>query len=94
LHKESEDGQPDSDDDEELGEHAFDHPSTYADARWIWLPHDELGFSKVLMDELKGTGETGSGIDASDIGATMDEKGVVECQRNPPDEDWTGGYDQ
>jgi hypothetical protein len=94
LHRESEDADTDSDSDQELAEHAFDHPSTYAEARWIWLPCDELGFSKVLIDELKGTGESTAGVDASDVGATMDDKGVVECQRNPPDEDWVGGYDQ
>lgn len=86
-------GEYDDDEDEELEEHAFDHPSTYAEARWIWLPHDELGFSGVLLEELKGTGSE-SIVEASDVGATMDVKGIVECSRNPPDEDWTGGYDK
>jgi hypothetical protein len=29
-----------------------------------------------------------SKLDASDTGAVMDDKGVVEVTRNPPDEEW------
>jgi len=79
----------DSDSDEEdENDHAFDHPSTYVDQPWIWLPKDPLGLSEVLVSELKA-----AGVDASDVGAIMDKKGVVEVTRNPPDEEWRGGQD-
>jgi len=69
----------DSDSDEEdENDHAFDHPSTYVDQPWIWLPKDPLGLSEVLVSELKA-----AGVDASDVGAIMDKKGVVEVTRNP-----------
>lgn len=73
---------------EDDGDHAFDHPSTYIDQPWIWLPKDSLGLSELLVSELKE-----AGVDASDIGAAMDEEGVVEVSRNPPDEEWSGGHD-
>lgn len=78
----------DSTDEESDGEHAFDHPSTYVGQSWIWIPEDKLGLSKVLVEELKEVG-----VEASDVGAQMDEKGVVEVTRNPPDEEWKGGHD-
>jgi calcium permeable stress-gated cation channel len=74
---------------EEFEEHAFDHPSTYADQPWIWLPHDALGFSDLLAEDLRS-----AGVDASDLGATMDGHGTVEVNRNPPDEEWAGGHDR
>ncbi len=77
-----------SDDEEDDGDHAFDHPSTYVNQPWIWLPKDSLGLSELLVGELKE-----AGIDASDVGATMDEEGMVEVSRNPPDEEWSGGHD-
>jgi len=73
---------------EDEDDHAFDHPATYVDQPWIWLPKDLLGLSEVLVSELKA-----AGVDASDVGAMMDEKGVVEVTRNPPDEEWSGGQD-
>ncbi|CAA7259132.1 unnamed protein product [Cyclocybe aegerita] len=79
----------DDSDEEEQDEHAFDHPSTYVDQSCVWLPKDPLGLSEFLVNELKA-----AGIDASDVGASIDEKGVVEVTRNPPDEEWTGGHDQ
>jgi hypothetical protein len=79
----------DSGDDSEFDDHGFDHPSTYADQPWIWLPKDDLGLSQVLVEELKS-----SGVDASDEGSSMDRKGTVEVSRNPPDEAWTGGHDE
>ena len=79
----------DSDDEEEEDDaHAFDHPSTYQDQPWIWIPKDVLGLSEILANDLRD-----GGVDASDVGAFMDEKGVVEVRRNPPDEEWTGGHD-
>jgi hypothetical protein len=32
-------------------------------------------------------------VEASDVGAKMNKKGVVEVNRNPPDEAWSGGLD-
>ncbi|KAK0441132.1 DUF221 family protein [Armillaria borealis] len=78
-----------SDDEADQDEHAFDHPSTYVEQPCIWIPHDVLGLSQVLVDDLKK-----AGVEASDEGAMMDRKGVVEVTRNPPDEDWTGGHDR
>lgn len=78
----------DDDDDRDFDDNGFNHPSTYEEQPWIWIPEDEFGVSKVLMEEFLA-----AGVDASDIGATMDSKGTVEVQRNPPDEEWTGGHD-
>ncbi|KAF8917993.1 hypothetical protein CPB85DRAFT_1284409 [Mucidula mucida] len=79
----------DGDDEADFDEHAFDHPSTYEEQKWIWIPHDTLGLSEMLVQDLKDVG-----VDASDEGANMDEKGVVEVTRNPPDEEWAGGHDR
>jgi hypothetical protein len=77
-----------SDEEEEQDDHAFDHPSTYVEQQWIWIPKDRLGLSKLLVNDLHAVG-----VDASDVGAGMDEKGIVEVTRNPPDEEWDGGHD-
>jgi hypothetical protein len=69
-------------------EHAFDHPSTYADQPWIWIPRDTLGLSEMLVEELRA-----AGVSASNMGSVMDSKGVVEVLRGPPDQDWEGGED-
>ncbi|KAG9089597.1 hypothetical protein FRC06_001468 [Ceratobasidium sp. 370] len=81
-------GDSDSEDDSDLDDFAFDHPSTYKDAPWIWIPKDDLGISDVLVKELHA-----AKVEASDLGATMNKKGVVEVNRNPPDEAWSGGLD-
>ncbi|KAG8744488.1 hypothetical protein FRC10_010053 [Ceratobasidium sp. 414] len=86
-------GDSDSEDDSDLDDFAFDHPSTYKDAPWIWIPkvmrrQDDLGISDVLVKELHA-----AKVEASDLGAKMDKKGVVEVIRNPPDEAWSGGLD-
>ena len=78
----------DTDTDEENDAHAFDHPSTYVDQPWIWIPADHLGLSSVLVKELMN-----AGVCASDVGAEMREDGTVEVSRNPPDEKWCGGHD-
>jgi hypothetical protein len=70
-------------------EHAFDHPSTYKAQQCVWIPRDTLGLSGVLVEEL-----TSVGITASDEGAVMDERGIVEVQRGPPDEEWLQGIDR
>ena len=72
----------------ERADHTFDHPSAYVEQSWIWIPKDPLGLSEYLVNDLKAVG-----VDASDVGANMDDKGIVEVTRNPPDEDWGGGHD-
>lgn len=68
------DGDGDDDDaEEEIDEHAFDHPSTYKPAPWIWVPKDNLGFSDIVLEELRE-----AGVDASDLGAFMNEKARVK----------------
>lgn len=79
-----------SDTDEFLEDHAFDHPSTYQDQRWIWIPkweaHPEL--SETLVNDIKA-----AKVEAADVGATIDEGGNVDVSRGPPDEVWGGGHD-
>ncbi|CAE6462438.1 unnamed protein product [Rhizoctonia solani] len=81
-------GDSSSEDDSDLDDFAFDHPNTYKDAPWIWIPKDTLGMSTVLLKELHA-----AKVEASDEGAEMDEKGLVIVSRNPPDEAWGGGLD-
>ncbi|KAF8621559.1 hypothetical protein AX15_007726 [Amanita polypyramis BW_CC] len=69
-------------------EHVFDHPSIYVDRPWIWIPKDPLGLSEILIQELEG-----AEVSASDMGAIMDERGIVEVTRGSPDEEWGGGRD-
>ena len=81
-------GGDDSDDyDDDLEENAFNHPSTYQDQPWIWLPqwesHPEI--SAQLVEDIKATG-----VEASDVGALIDDHGIVWVKRNPPDENWDG----
>ncbi|KAG7093058.1 hypothetical protein E1B28_009350 [Marasmius oreades] len=83
------DDEDEGEDEEMQDEHAFDHPSTYEEQRWIWVPKDTLGLSEILVNELHE-----KGVDASDSGAVMDEKGVVEVTRNPPDQEWIGGHNR
>lgn len=54
---------------------------------WVLL-QDELGVSKALLNELHETR-----VEASDKGAKINKKGVVEVSRNPPEEAWDGGLD-
>ncbi|KIK66859.1 hypothetical protein GYMLUDRAFT_37938 [Collybiopsis luxurians FD-317 M1] len=70
-----------------LDEHAFDHPSTYAEQPYIWIPRDPLGLSRVLVEYLEG-----AGVRASDEGAVMDVKGVVEVTKAPPESTGAGSY--
>ncbi|KAG6898143.1 hypothetical protein C0992_004859 [Termitomyces sp. T32_za158] len=78
----------DDSDEEDDDDHAFDHPSTYAEQPWIWIPADKIGFSVILKNDL-----TSAGVNADDLGAFMDWKGTVDVKRNPPDEEWQGGHD-
>ncbi|GJE89817.1 hypothetical protein PsYK624_059250 [Phanerochaete sordida] len=74
--------------DKDFDVHGFDHPSTYEGQPWIWVPRDPYGISRLLVDELRA-----AGVEASDEGSVMDEKGTVEVTRGPPDQDWEGGRD-
>ncbi|KAG9226508.1 hypothetical protein CCMSSC00406_0005825 [Pleurotus cornucopiae] len=67
---------------DQLNDNAFDHPSSYVEQRWIWIPKDELGLSELIVADLKA-----AGVQASDLGSTMDKRGVVEVTRSPPEED-------
>jgi len=79
---------PDSSGDEDdFDENGFRHPSSFAEQPWIWIPRDELGLSKYLVEELRM-----AGVDASDEGSMMDSEGDVEVTRSPPDEAWAGGF--
>jgi hypothetical protein len=85
----SDEGEPTEDEDEDaLGAHAFDHPATYVEQPRIWVPRDTLKLSTLLVNELRN-----AGVDASDDGALMDNKGIVEVSGNPPDEEWSRGHD-
>ena len=48
---------------------------------WIWIPKDELGLSAFLVGELNS-----AQVQASDLGAEINEKGTVEVDRGPPDQ--------
>lgn len=84
-------GRPDGDNpddyDDELAANAFNHPSTYQNQPWIWIPqweaHPEI--SAQLVEDIKA-----GGVEASDIGAIIDDHSTVWVKRNPPDEDWDG----
>lgn len=77
----------DSDYDDDLEENAFNHPSTYQDQPWIWIPQWETQpeISAQLVEDIKA-----AGVEASDVGAVIDDHGTVWVRRNPPDEDWDG----
>ena len=79
----------DDDSDSDFDDYGFNHPSTYADQPWIWLPKDDLGLSDLLVTELRD-----GGVDASDEGSYMDRYGNVEVSRSPPEEPWAGGQDK
>jgi hypothetical protein len=79
-------GEESSEDEADRDENAFDHPSTYREQPCIWIPRDTLGLSAVLVDDLKAMG-----VKASDEGAVMDKRGIVEVSRGPPDEEWDRG---
>lgn len=63
----------DDEGDEEVDEHAFDHPSTYKPAPIIWVPKDSLGLSEGFLVDLKE-----AGIEASELGASMNEHARVK----------------
>jgi hypothetical protein len=86
LHGRS-DGYDSDEYDDDLEENAFNHPSTYQDQPWIWIPqweaHPEI--SAQLIRDIKA-----GDVEASDLGAIIDDHGTVWVKRNPPDEDWNG----
>ena len=75
-----------SQDEADFDEHAFDHPSTYKQQPCIWIPKDTLGLSALLVNDLRA-----ARVKASDAGAAMDQKGIVEVIRSPPDKQWYDG---
>lgn len=81
------DGDDSDDYDDDLEENAFNHPSTYQDQQWIWIPRWEAcpEISAQLIEDIKA-----GGVEASDLGAIIDDNGTVRVTRNPPDEDWDG----
>lgn len=81
------DGDDSDDYDDDLEENAFNHPSTYQDQQWIWIPRWEAcpEISAQLIEDIKA-----GGVEASDLGAIIDDNGTVQVTRNPPDEDWDG----
>lgn len=82
------DGDLDTESEDDLDDHAFDHPSTYQDQPWIWIPQWEAHprLSKQLVDDI-----TSLGVDASDVGAIIEDNGTITVRRSPPDEVWEGG---
>lgn len=67
----------DEDEDVELEENAFNHPATYREQRWIWVPKDQLGLSASVVEDLRR-----AGVEASDLGASMGAEGQVKVSRN------------
>lgn len=59
-----------------LHAHAFDHPSTWEKQPIVWLPKDPTGLGE---QETKLTRE--AGVDVSDAGANMTEKGKVDVSK-------------
>lgn len=61
----------------ELDPRAFDHPSTYDDLNPVWVPNDSFGMGNAAIRDLRA-----AGIDATDEGAEMDDKGGVHITRS------------
>ncbi|BGP48047.1 phosphate metabolism protein 7 [Rhodotorula kratochvilovae] len=74
--------------DEHLDKNAFDHPAIYKDYPTVWLPKDPQG---LYRDELEGS--QAAGVDVSAEGARMDDKGKVDIDRSPPNEEWDESQD-
>jgi len=68
---------------QKLDSHAFTNPAAYKPQPVVWLPKDTLGIAKIELESNRL-----SGIESSDQGAIMNEKGKVEISRPPPDEEW------
>ncbi|ORY82127.1 hypothetical protein BCR37DRAFT_38898 [Protomyces lactucae-debilis] len=66
-------------------EKAYQHPALQARQPGIWLPRDGLGVSADLTRKTR----EGAGIESSDAGASIDNKGRVtwDGKTNPPDYD-------
>lgn len=64
----------------------YDHPAMYKKQPVIWIADDPLGLGRYEADKING-----QGVEASTEFAHMDEKGVLDVDRSPPDEDWDGG---
>ncbi|WVQ84358.1 hypothetical protein IAT38_006510 [Cryptococcus sp. DSM 104549] len=66
---------------------AFDHPAMWKKQPVIWIAQDPLGLGALQVEEINA-----KGVEASLEHARMNEKGVIEVDRAPPDEAWYGGY--
>lgn len=60
----------------ELNEHAFDHPAAYDNLKPVWVPKDSFGLGDSAIRDLRS-----NGIDATDAGAEMNDKGSVTITR-------------
>lgn len=58
--------------------HAYDFPAVSEQCPYLWIPEDEYGFSKQIIDELDSV------IDIADRNATIDPKGKIEFTGVPP----------
>jgi len=84
----SDTGSPE-DSEDELIKHIFIHPAQYKSAQCIWVPHDELGFSTFVVNDLRQ-----AKVRATDEGAKLDASGVVtvESDRECPTALWVYYY--
>ncbi|KIJ36932.1 hypothetical protein M422DRAFT_211854 [Sphaerobolus stellatus SS14] len=65
-----------------LGPTDFEHPSVRTPQRPIWIPADPLGVGHSEAGSLRA-----DGIDASTVHAMMNEKGKVEVDGRPPEDE-------
>lgn len=66
--------------------HEFDNPAMYKKQPVIWIADDPLGLGNYEANRINA-----AGVEASTEYAHMDEKGVIDVDRSPPDEEWDGG---
>jgi hypothetical protein len=66
--------------------HEFDNPAMYKKQPVIWIANDPLGIGNYEANRINA-----AGVEASTQFAHMDEKGKLDVDRSPPDEDWDGG---
>lgn len=66
--------------------HEFDNPAMYKKQPVIWIANDPLGIGNYEANRINA-----DGVEASTQFAHMDEKGKLDVDRSPPDEDWDGG---
>lgn len=72
--------------DELTARHHFDHPALWKPQPIIWNAQDPTGLGQYETDYINSVG-----VPASTEYAHMNEKGDVDVDRSPPDEEWLGG---